>query len=606
MKTGETYAIEFVSETGKPLQHTSKFINQCGVVVRDNVPITVQEWKEPKKARLGFSFVDKRTKKDCWRKLMEHFILPPEYNKVDEFGNEVPGGRQRRRLVKEFALQKMGEAFRNFKKNLTRDYVNKGKTPDFNGQHEKLKDDWPEFVRQKQSEHFKEISKKNKDNASKKKFHHIMGPGGYRLSEPRWQKMEEDLRVRGIPLGTEGWDPRAKSWWYGHGGSLDPETGVCVHRQRQFAPTQALIDAMTQAQEGLIKFNREKDALTTALGNDEHGGRVRGKGKVPWKVGFSQDNDPYCYRSRKRKTDRDADLMTKFASELHELKQTVHELVKEKSAAGPHEDHEADRGSQQRRSSVASTDAPPGASAPMIEIRAPEPHYPVDDVKEMKECDLHYPVGNVSTKVASGSALPCTPGALHHNNPIAYGYARVTVEDIVQGFEDLEIDKPTPEGERRLGDVKRQFILWKKKYIVFPGEAPRLASPPPSDGGGGGGGGGGGRGGSPTPPSRHSTPSPDPQPPAGTTPPNPPPAGMTPPNPPPAKKQKQADNKETRSWTINPDPYVPKTTRVPEPSLKPLLPRPWELSEAETKLAASAHYEKWKAEIGRASCRERV
>ena len=105
--------------------------------------------------------------------------------------------------------------------------------------------------------------------------------------------MEEDLRVRGIPLGTEGWDPRAKSWWYGHGGSLDPETGVCVHRQRQFAPTQALIDAMTQAQEGLIKFNREKDALTTALGNDEHGGRVRGKGKVPWKVGFSQENDPY-------------------------------------------------------------------------------------------------------------------------------------------------------------------------------------------------------------------------------------------------------------------------------------------------------------------------
>ena len=80
--------------------------------------------------------------------------------KVDEFGNKVPGGRQRRRLVKEFALQKMGEAFRNFKKNLTRDYVNKGKTPDFNGQHEKLKDDWPEFVRQKQSEHFKEISKK--------------------------------------------------------------------------------------------------------------------------------------------------------------------------------------------------------------------------------------------------------------------------------------------------------------------------------------------------------------------------------------------------------------------------------------------------------------
>ena len=165
MKQGETCTIEVVdSATGRPLEprkNATKFFNQCGAIVRDNVLISVQEWNKPKKARIaGFTFVDKRTKKDCFKKLMEHFVLPPEYNKVDEFGNEVPGGRQRRRLVKEFALQKMGEAFRNFKKNLTRDYVNKGKTPDFNGQHEKLKDDWPEFVRQKQSEHFKEISKK--------------------------------------------------------------------------------------------------------------------------------------------------------------------------------------------------------------------------------------------------------------------------------------------------------------------------------------------------------------------------------------------------------------------------------------------------------------
>ena len=160
MKTGETYAFEFVSETGKPLQHTSKFINQCGVVVRDNVPITVQEWKEPKKARLGFSFVDKRTKKDCWRKLMEHFILPPEYNKFDEEGNKIEKNKERRRLVKQFALHKMADAFRKFKQNLAHDFVKQNKTPDFKGQYEKLKDDWPEFVKQKKSEQFIQISKK--------------------------------------------------------------------------------------------------------------------------------------------------------------------------------------------------------------------------------------------------------------------------------------------------------------------------------------------------------------------------------------------------------------------------------------------------------------
>jgi hypothetical protein len=584
LKQGVTYNIDVISATGRPLEpkkHYTKFINQCGVVVRDNVPITVQEWHEPKKARVGFTFVNKRTKKECWRKLMEHFILPPEFNKYDEEGNEVPGGRERRRLVKEFALQKMAEAFRNFKKNLARDYVDKKKTPDFNGQYEKLKDDWPEFVRQKQSEHFKAISEKNKANAAKKTYNHIMGPGGYRLSEPKWQKMEDDLREREIPLGTEGWDPRAKSWWYGHGGSLDPVTGECVHRYKTFKPTQDLIDAMTNAQEGKIRFNRENDALTLALGNPEHGGRVRGKGAIPWKVGFSQENDPYSYRSRKRKTDRDADLVGHLASELYEMKKIVTELVKERSSARPHEDHPADVGSQQRRSSVASTEAPPadanapllapaGANAPTIDITAPEPpRYPVDDVKEMKECELHYPMGNISMKVAIGSALPCIPGALHHNNPIADGYARVTVEDIVQGCEDLEIDYPTPEGDVKLRDVKRQFILWKKKFIKFPGDAGASSLPPSRQ---------------PTPPSN--------PPPAGkqTPPPSPPPAGTPPPNPPPAKKQKQ-------SWTINPDPYVPKTTKVPEPSLKPLIPRPWERSVEETNAAAAAHLEKWKADM---------
>ncbi|KAK1642485.1 hypothetical protein QYE76_060290 [Lolium multiflorum] len=410
--------------------------------------------------------------------------------------------------------------------------------------------------------------------------------------------MENELRARGIRPGTEGWDPRAKSWWYGHGGSLNPETGECVYRGKIIKPTEKLIEAMRDAQEGKIKFNRENDALTKALGNPEHGGRVRGMGHIPWKIGFPQNDDPYGYRSRKRKMDRDADVVARLASEMDVMKKTVSVLVAERDASrAQHEDHPMDLGSQQqRRSSVASTEAPP-AGAPTIEITAPEPlvveitapeppRYPVDDIKEMKACHLYYPIGNMSMKVAIGSALP--PGALHHNNPIPDGYARVTVEDIVQGFEDLDIDIATPEGATRLGDVKRQFILWQKKFIKFPGEAPRQTSPPPSGGGGGGGGGGG----SPTPPSRQPTPSPN-SPPAGkqTPPPSPRPAGdqTPPPNPPPAKKQRQ-------SWVINPEPYVPATTKIPEPSLKPLTPRPWELSVEQNAAVVAAQHEKWQAD----------
>jgi hypothetical protein len=85
-------------------------------------------------------------------------------------------------------------------------------------------------------------------------------------------------------------------------------------------------------------------------------------------------------------------------------------------------------------------------------------------------------------KVASGDALPCLPEALHHGNPIPAGYARVSVLDIVLGFEDLELDFATPEGDARLGNVKRQIVLWQKKYIKFLGSVPRpptLRNPSP-------------------------------------------------------------------------------------------------------------------------------
>ncbi|KAK1652061.1 hypothetical protein QYE76_069866 [Lolium multiflorum] len=390
---------------------------------------------------------------------------------------------------------------------------------------------------QKKLEQFLELSE---ENAAKKEYNHIMGPG-YRLWEPRWEKMENELRAR-KPSRYGGMGPKGQKL--------------------------VLIEAMRDAQEGKIKFNRENDALTKALGNPEHGGRVRGMGHIPWKIGFPQNDDPYGYRSRKRKMDRDADVVARLASEMDVMKKTVSVLVAERDAArAQHEDHPMDLGSQQRRSSVASTEAPP-AGAPTIEITAPEPpvveitapeppRYPVDDIKEMKE-------------------------SLHHNNPIADGYARVTVEDIVQGFEDLDIDIATPEGARRLGDVKRQFILWQKKFIKFPGEAPRRTSPPSwwwrrrwwwftytsftsADAA-----------------------------------PNSPPAGAD------AAlvlvrrvidaSPQSTSGEEEASWVINPEPYVPATTNIPEPSLKPLTPRPWELSVEENAAAVAAQHEKWKAD----------
>jgi hypothetical protein len=297
--------------------------------------------------------------------------------------------------------------------------------------------------------------------------------------------MENELRNKGITLGTEGWPKRAKHWWYGHGGLLDPATGECVHRKKTFTPTATLVKAIEDAQAGLIRVDQENDELTHALGNPKHTGRTRGKGAdVPWKEGFSQHEDLYGYKSRNRKKDRETDRIGKVERELADMKRMMHEL-RQGGSSRPQEDPGLDINSQWR-SSVDSTEVLADEHDARMIDDAPGPHYPMDDVREMKNCELHQPMKNMTFKVAINNALPCLPEALHHGNPIWASYARVSVHDIVPGFEDLELDFPTPEGDVRLGDVKHHIVLWQKKNIMFPGSAPRpptLRNPsPPSAG----------------------------------------------------------------------------------------------------------------------------
>jgi hypothetical protein len=51
--------------------------------------------------------------------------------------------------------------------------------------------------------------------------------------------------------------------------------------------------------------NRDKDELTYALGNPEHGGRTRGYGSVSWEHAFPQDRETYRSRQRKKEEDRE-------------------------------------------------------------------------------------------------------------------------------------------------------------------------------------------------------------------------------------------------------------------------------------------------------------
>ena len=148
LKEGVKYNIDSIKASGKPLTPkniANKFVRQCGVLVKDQLPISIQEWKEPKTKRPDVTWVDDRAKQKLWESLMEHFTLPDYFTDADV------------QKVKDAALRKMAVAFKNHKIREWSKYVNGGrKTPIFEGTLENQSAHWDDFVKFKDSELAKE------------------------------------------------------------------------------------------------------------------------------------------------------------------------------------------------------------------------------------------------------------------------------------------------------------------------------------------------------------------------------------------------------------------------------------------------------------------
>ena len=96
----------------------------------------------------------------------------------------------------------MAEQLQTFKRNLTKNYIKKGKTQEFTRDLAKQKDHWNAFVAYKSSELGIRNVEKAKENASKKVYHHTLGQDGYKMAKPKWEKMEQDLIDKDITPAT--------------------------------------------------------------------------------------------------------------------------------------------------------------------------------------------------------------------------------------------------------------------------------------------------------------------------------------------------------------------------------------------------------------------
>ena len=101
---------------------------------------------------------------------------------------------------------------------------------------------------------------------------------------------------------------------------------------------------------------------------------------------------------------------------MENLENIVHQLQQQMSQQGGttvqlQAGTAASKDPSQRKSCMASTGVD----------EAPMDRYPVDDLMEKKNCELHQTMKNISMKVAVGFTLACEPGARWHGGEIQAG-----------------------------------------------------------------------------------------------------------------------------------------------------------------------------------------
>ena len=115
----------------EPIQTRKAFSAHCGVLVRDKILISIQQWFKPATEDPEMSYVNDMQKNDLWTELKSNFTLPPE---------DDPEKPVKKQLIKSFALKRMADLSRRWKNESKATYVDQDKTPEFSGRFEKIRD----------------------------------------------------------------------------------------------------------------------------------------------------------------------------------------------------------------------------------------------------------------------------------------------------------------------------------------------------------------------------------------------------------------------------------------------------------------------------------
>ncbi|KAH1190065.1 hypothetical protein GmHk_20G057717 [Glycine max] len=230
--------------------HRKKLRTYLGIVARDKVDITYENWKEVPTAQ----------KHLIWEDIQTEFEIP-----------EASDSRTKRKL-----LQTMGERWRQFKSDLTRKWALAG---DHDGVDDIVcekygisKEKWTQFCQTRRNPSWENVRKKAQAIQKQNIAPHVLSRGGYEyleqklLAEKTKKKLEEAAQSGSVD------------------GVIDPPSQVRRHVKWKMARTKKTGEMTTGAAKeivekivsdtGILRPHGCRDVLTTTIGRPKHPGRV--------------------------------------------------------------------------------------------------------------------------------------------------------------------------------------------------------------------------------------------------------------------------------------------------------------------------------------------
>jgi hypothetical protein len=244
----KTYKIADVSPNGQPLapeEALPKFWNALGFLVRDNLDITIRQWRD----------VSDDVKNQMWNKLITRFVLP----------------RGSEELVKKYTMKQFAINFRNWRSEMNTKFAKKDLDP--TKKYKISAGQWAVFLEQRSSPDFISLSEANSELSKKNKYRHHLGTGGYKRQVPKWRQEDAEKKAAGLPTLSEQLGERTANWIRARK-PRETESGVSFDDPTVEEAAKNIYAIAAKQSQGTFKPQRERDILTAGLGNPEHPGRV--------------------------------------------------------------------------------------------------------------------------------------------------------------------------------------------------------------------------------------------------------------------------------------------------------------------------------------------